>query len=337
MGGRLVRQLDRPKLSRTDDEPLRPLLVEVLGFGERDGVRGAIDGFGQPLLPLCHLAVKPDDHVVVEDPPVDGDRAKVRPVDPGLHPAPHPPRPTTASEPPRTDFPEPVSARGSLERAPHGSGSRCSGQLPTGLSTVGSNGGEGQTCIQCWSEADCWSFDQECCSVWWLRRLRRRVMGRGVRAWHAGAVPTTLYATLAPEQIRYCAAHCAAKVAILEDRDLAKRWQELREGLPALRQVVVLEGAADLTRWERASPTTTCCTSGQRSTGSCTCPMVARACPICRWRTSPSGGRRSIAPLWKHGQVHSARSRRMSSPRCSTHGRWRSSASRGCGRRSGQV
>ena len=67
---------------------------------------------------------------------------------------------------------------------------------------------------------------------------------------HAGAVPTTLYATLAPEQIRYCAAHCAAKVAILEHRDLAKRWQELREGLPALQHVVVLEGAGELTGWE---------------------------------------------------------------------------------------
>jgi long-chain acyl-CoA synthetase len=66
----------------------------------------------------------------------------------------------------------------------------------------------------------------------------------------AGAVPTTLYATLAPEQIRYCAAHCAAKVAILEDGDLAKRWQELREGLPALKHMVVLEGAGDLTGWE---------------------------------------------------------------------------------------
>src|SRR6266545_2031604 len=51
---------------------------------------------------------------------------------------------------------------------------------------------------------------------------------------HAGAVPTTLYATLAPEQIRYCAAHCAAKVAILEHRDLAKL-------LPALGQVAVLQ------------------------------------------------------------------------------------------------
>src|SRR6266545_4899451 len=68
---------------------------------------------------------------------------------------------------------------------------------------------------------------------------------------HAGAVPTTLYATLAPEQIRYCAAHCAAKVTILEHRALAKRWQALREGLPALQHVVVLEGAAELTGWER--------------------------------------------------------------------------------------
>jgi long-subunit acyl-CoA synthetase (AMP-forming) len=67
---------------------------------------------------------------------------------------------------------------------------------------------------------------------------------------HAGAVPTTLYATLAPEQIRYCAADCAAKVAILEHRDQAKRWQELREGLPALEHVVVLEGAGDLSGWE---------------------------------------------------------------------------------------
>jgi long-chain acyl-CoA synthetase len=69
---------------------------------------------------------------------------------------------------------------------------------------------------------------------------------------HAGAVPTTLYATLAPEQIRYCAAHCAAKVAILEHRDLAKRWQELREGMPALEHMVVLEGAGDAAEWQGA-------------------------------------------------------------------------------------
>jgi long-chain acyl-CoA synthetase len=62
---------------------------------------------------------------------------------------------------------------------------------------------------------------------------------------HAGATPSTFYFTLAPEQIRYCAGHCEAKVAILENRDMLKRWQELREELPALRHLVVLEGAED--------------------------------------------------------------------------------------------
>jgi long-chain acyl-CoA synthetase len=64
-------------------------------------------------------------------------------------------------------------------------------------------------------------------------------------AFHAGAVPTTFYSTLAPEQIHYCAAHCEAKVAVLENRDVAKRWQEIREQLPALRHVVMLEDAEE--------------------------------------------------------------------------------------------
>jgi long-chain acyl-CoA synthetase len=63
---------------------------------------------------------------------------------------------------------------------------------------------------------------------------------------HAGGVPTTLYSTLAPEQVRYCAAHCGAKVAILQDREVAKRWQEARDGLPELRHVVLLEDAEEL-------------------------------------------------------------------------------------------
>jgi long-chain acyl-CoA synthetase len=62
---------------------------------------------------------------------------------------------------------------------------------------------------------------------------------------HAGATPSTFYFTLAPEQIRYCAGHCEAKVAVLENRDMLKRWQEIRGELPALRHVVVLEGAED--------------------------------------------------------------------------------------------
>jgi long-chain acyl-CoA synthetase len=62
---------------------------------------------------------------------------------------------------------------------------------------------------------------------------------------HAGATPTSFYFSLAPEQIRYVAGHCEAKLAVLEDRDMLKRWQELREDLPALQHVVLLDGAED--------------------------------------------------------------------------------------------
>jgi long-chain acyl-CoA synthetase len=59
---------------------------------------------------------------------------------------------------------------------------------------------------------------------------------------HAGATPTSFYYTLAAEQIGYVAGHCEAKVAVLEERDMLKRWQEIREELPALRYLVVLDG-----------------------------------------------------------------------------------------------
>jgi long-chain acyl-CoA synthetase len=62
---------------------------------------------------------------------------------------------------------------------------------------------------------------------------------------HAGATPTSFYFTLPPEQIRYVAGHCEAKVAVLEDRDMLKRWQDVRDDLPALQHLVVLEGAQD--------------------------------------------------------------------------------------------
>ena len=62
---------------------------------------------------------------------------------------------------------------------------------------------------------------------------------------HAGATPTSFYFTLAPEQIQYVAGHCEAKVAVLEDRDMLKRWQDIRDGLPGLRYLVVLDGAQD--------------------------------------------------------------------------------------------
>src|SRR5262245_12874623 len=47
---------------------------------------------------VFHLAVEPDDHVVLEDLSVGGDRAKPCPVDSGLHGAPHHPRRPAVSD-----------------------------------------------------------------------------------------------------------------------------------------------------------------------------------------------------------------------------------------------
>jgi long-chain acyl-CoA synthetase len=62
---------------------------------------------------------------------------------------------------------------------------------------------------------------------------------------HAGATPTSFYFTLAAEQLQYVAGHCEAKVAVLEDRAMLKRWQDVRDGLPALRHLVLLDGAEE--------------------------------------------------------------------------------------------
>src|SRR6266508_1963597 len=91
IGGRLLRQHHRVVLARAEEEPRRPLLVDVLGLGQR-------------LFALLDLTAEPDDHVVGEDRSLDGDRAELRPVDPGLHGA-SPPSPPMAGQTrcPRTD------------------------------------------------------------------------------------------------------------------------------------------------------------------------------------------------------------------------------------------
>ncbi len=60
---------------------------------------------------------------------------------------------------------------------------------------------------------------------------------------HAGATPVTIYSTLAASQIQYIADNCKATVAILEDLDFMKRWDEIRTELPNLRYVVLMSGA----------------------------------------------------------------------------------------------
>jgi len=60
---------------------------------------------------------------------------------------------------------------------------------------------------------------------------------------HAGGTPVTVYSTLAASQIQYIADNCKATVAILENLDFMKRWEEIRSELPNLRYVVLMSGA----------------------------------------------------------------------------------------------
>jgi long-chain acyl-CoA synthetase len=60
---------------------------------------------------------------------------------------------------------------------------------------------------------------------------------------HAGGTPVTVYSTLAASQIQYIADNCKATVAILENLDFMKRWEEIRSDLPNLRYVVLMSGA----------------------------------------------------------------------------------------------
>jgi long-chain acyl-CoA synthetase len=70
---------------------------------------------------------------------------------------------------------------------------------------------------------------------------------------HAGATPTTFYSTLSPEQIHYVANDCGAKVAILENRDFMKKWLEIRDSLPSIETIVLMEHAEefeDVMSWD---------------------------------------------------------------------------------------
>lgn len=68
-----------------------------------------------------------------------------------------------------------------------------------------------------------------------------------VGAMLAGATPVSVYNTLAPDQVGYVAGNCGAKVAILEHGEYLEKWQSVRDELPELEHIVVIddEGVAD--------------------------------------------------------------------------------------------
>jgi len=61
---------------------------------------------------------------------------------------------------------------------------------------------------------------------------------------HAGGLGVTLYATLAPEQIRYVAADCDARMAVLDGPAELARWRPVIEQLPGIKKIIVRDPAA---------------------------------------------------------------------------------------------
>ncbi len=61
---------------------------------------------------------------------------------------------------------------------------------------------------------------------------------------HAGGVPVTFYATLAPDQIGYVATDCDARVAVLDGAGELARWQPVLGKLPGLRRIIVRDASA---------------------------------------------------------------------------------------------
>jgi long-chain acyl-CoA synthetase len=67
---------------------------------------------------------------------------------------------------------------------------------------------------------------------------------------HAGGTPVSFYNTLAPEQIQYIAAHCDARIAILENREVMERWEKVKGELTSLEHVVLLEDADEFADYD---------------------------------------------------------------------------------------
>jgi long-chain acyl-CoA synthetase len=61
---------------------------------------------------------------------------------------------------------------------------------------------------------------------------------------HAGGVPVTFYATLAPDQIAFMASDCDAKIAVIDGAGELGRWQQVLSELPSLRHVIVRDATA---------------------------------------------------------------------------------------------
>jgi long-chain acyl-CoA synthetase len=72
---------------------------------------------------------------------------------------------------------------------------------------------------------------------------------------HGRGTPVSLYNTLAPEQVSFIAGHCEATVAFVEDAAFLETYLGVRDSLPRLRLIVLMEGdvpagAEDVITWD---------------------------------------------------------------------------------------
>jgi long-chain acyl-CoA synthetase len=61
---------------------------------------------------------------------------------------------------------------------------------------------------------------------------------------HAGGVPVTFYATLAPDQVRFVADDCDARIAVLDGEAELARWQPVLAELPGVKKIIVRDATA---------------------------------------------------------------------------------------------
>ena len=90
-------------------------------------------------------------------------------------------------------------------------------------------------------------------------------MMMGIRAEHfiadlgaiyAGGFPVSFYETLTPDETRYIAAHCEVELVVVENEEHLSRWEEIKEELPQLQLLVVLDlpperGGDGVISWNR--------------------------------------------------------------------------------------
>jgi long-chain acyl-CoA synthetase len=87
----------------------------------------------------------------------------------------------------------------------------------------------------------------DCAVIWSRNRPEATIADYAVM--HARATPVFIYTTVSAEQAAYITAHCAATVALVE-RDFLEKLDSVRDQLPGLRRIVVL----DVAPGERAGP-----------------------------------------------------------------------------------